>query len=242
MNMLAKVAALAMMAALVSQMGAKAQPTPEGSKKMLVAYFSHTGNTRAIARQIQEATGADIFEIVPANPYPAAYADVLARGRRELKDNVMPGLKSEVPDIAPYDVIFVGSPNWFNTIAPPVMTFLSSREFSGKTIVPFVTYGGGGERSGREALGARRHAARRPGLPGRRRGRCRRRRAGVAERPQAGGIGGCLRKRLAFAYLSQRRGAVHYAGEGLGERWRMRQRLKSAASTTGWAGLPAVRA
>ena len=144
MNMLAKVAALAMMAALVSQMGAKAQPTPEGSKKMLVAYFSHTGNTRAIARQIQEATGADIFEIVPANPYPAAYADVLARGRRELKDNVMPGLKSEVPDIAPYDVIFVGSPNWFNTIVPPMMAFLSSRDFTGKTIVPFITHGGGG--------------------------------------------------------------------------------------------------
>lgn len=144
MNMQAKVVALAVIAALVSGLGARAQTPPEGDKKMLVAYFSHTGNTRAIARQIQEATGADIFEIVPANPYPAAYADVLARGRRELKDNVMPGLKSEVPDIAPYDVIFVGSPNWFNTIAPPVMTFLSSREFSGKTIVPFVTYGGGG--------------------------------------------------------------------------------------------------
>ena len=144
MNLQVKAIALAVMAALVSGLEARAQTPPEGGKKMLVAYFSHTGNTRAIARQIQEATGADIFEIVPANPYPAAYADVLARGRRELKDNVMPGLKSEVPDIAPYDVIFVGSPNWFNTIAPPVMTFLSSREFSGKTIVPFVTYGGGG--------------------------------------------------------------------------------------------------
>ena len=144
MNMLAKVAALAMMAALVSQMGAKAQPTPEGSKKMLVAYFSHTGNTRAIARQIQEATGADVFEIVPANPYPAAYGDVLARGRQELNDNMMPKLKSEVPSLAPYDVIFVGSPNWFNTIVPPVMTFLSGRDFTGKTVVPFVTHGGGG--------------------------------------------------------------------------------------------------
>ena len=122
----------------------QAQMAPGSQKKMLVAYFSHTGNTRAIARQIQEATGADIFEIVPANPYPAAYADVLARGRQELNDNMMPKLKSEVPSLAPYDVIFVGSPNWFSTIALPVMTFLSGRDFTGKTIVPFMTHGGGG--------------------------------------------------------------------------------------------------
>lgn len=122
----------------------QAQMAPGSQKKMLVAYFSHTGNTRAIAGQIQEATGADVFEIVPANPYPESYGDVLARGRQELKDDLRPELKTAVPDLAPYDVIFVGSPNWFNTIAPPVMTFLSGRDFSGKTIVPFITHGGGG--------------------------------------------------------------------------------------------------
>ena len=144
MSMRVKVVALATMAALVAGMDAQAQTPPEGGRKMLVAFFSHTGNTRAIAGMIQEATGADIFEIVPANPYPESYGDVLARGRQELKGNVMPELKSEAPDLAPYDVIFVGSPNWFNTIVPPVMTFLSSRDFSGKTIVPFMTHGGGG--------------------------------------------------------------------------------------------------
>lgn len=144
LGMQVKVVALAAMAALVAGMDAQAQTPPEGGRKMLVAFFSHTGNTRAIAGMIQEATGADIFEIVPANPYPESYGDVLARGRQELKGNVMPELKSEAPDLAPYDVIFVGSPNWFNTIVPPVMTFLSSRDFSGKTIVPFMTHGGGG--------------------------------------------------------------------------------------------------
>ena len=139
-----KIACLTVMAAFASPLGSQAQPPPEGGKKMLVAYFSHTGNTRAIAQMIQEATGADVFEIVPANPYPAAYGDVLARGRQELKDGVMPELKSEVPDLVPYDLIFVGSPNWFNTIVPPVMTFLSGRDFTGKTIVPFMTHGGGG--------------------------------------------------------------------------------------------------
>lgn len=144
MSMQVKAIALAMMATLVSGLEVQAQTPPEWGRKMLVAYFSHTGNTRSIARQIQEATGADVFEIVPANPYPAAYGDVLARGRQELKDNNMPELKTAVPDIAPYDVVFVGSPNWFNTVVPPVMTFLSARDFSGKTIVPFVTHGGGG--------------------------------------------------------------------------------------------------
>ena len=135
---------LILLTIFLSGADSQAQMAPGSQKKMLVAYFSHTGNTRAIARMIQVATGADVFEIVPANPYPESYADVLARGRQELKDNVMPELKSEVPDLGPYDVIFVGSPNWFNTIVPPVMTFLSSRDFSGKTIVPFMTHGGGG--------------------------------------------------------------------------------------------------
>ena len=144
MDMQVKAIALATMAALVSGMGVQAQTPPEGGKKMLVAYFSHTGNTRAVAHYIKDATGADVFEIVPSNPYPASYGDVLARARQELKDSVMPELKSEAPDLAPYDVIFVGSPNWFNTIVPPVMAFLSSRDFAGNTIVPFITHGGGG--------------------------------------------------------------------------------------------------
>ncbi len=142
--MMAKAIAPVLIALLLSGIDIQAQTPTESPKKMLVAYFSHTGNTRVIAQYIKEATGADTYEIVPANPYPESYGDVLARGRQELKDNVMPELKSEVPDIAPYDVIFVGSPNWFNTITPPVMTFLTSRGFSGKTIVPFMTHGGGG--------------------------------------------------------------------------------------------------
>ena len=133
-----------LIALLLSGIDTQAQAPSEGGKKMLVAYFSHTGNTRAIAQYIKDAAGADIYEIAPADPYPESYGDVLARARQELKDNVMPELKSEAPDLAPYDVIFVGSPNWFNTITPPVMAFLSGRDFSGKTIVPFITHGGGG--------------------------------------------------------------------------------------------------
>ena len=124
--------------------GSQAQEAPESHKKMLVAYFSHTGNTRTIAQMIKDATGADIFEIVPVEPYPAEHSVVLEQSKQELKADYRPELKSAVPDFAPYDVVFVGSPNWWSTITPPVMTFLSSCDFKGKTIVPFMTHGGGG--------------------------------------------------------------------------------------------------
>lgn len=112
--------------------------------KTLVAYYSYSGNTRTVAQQIQKATGADIFEIEVKNAYPSDYQALLDRAKKEINNNGKPVLKSMPKDLAQYDVIFVGSPNWWSTIAPPVATFLSNGNFSGKTIVPFVTHGGGG--------------------------------------------------------------------------------------------------
>lgn len=123
--------------------GADAQKKSE-PMKILVAYFSHSGNTRAMAEQIREATGADIFEIEPGEPYSSVYQEVLERGKREIKGNVKPPLKSMPGNLVQYDVIFVGSPNWWSTIAPPVATFLANEGLAGKTVVPFVTHGGGG--------------------------------------------------------------------------------------------------
>jgi flavodoxin len=139
-----KAIALTMMTMLVGCFAAEAQVPSEKGGKMLVAYFSHSGNTREIARQIKEATGADIFEIVPAKRYPTDYDAVVAQAKQELKTDYRPKLKTAVSNIASYDVIFVGSPNWCGTIAPPVKTFLSSHDLSGKTVVPFITHGGGG--------------------------------------------------------------------------------------------------
>jgi len=112
-------------------------------KKILVIYFSHSGNTREIANQIKTATGGDIFELVPVNPYPAAYQAVVDQAKKEISANFKPELKNKLADISQYDVIFIGSPNWWSTIAPPVVTFLTSYDLSGKTIVPFFTHGGG---------------------------------------------------------------------------------------------------
>lgn len=111
-------------------------------KKILVVYFSHSGNTREIAKQIKLATGGDIFEIVPVKPYPTEYRAVVDQAKKEINANFRPELKTKVDNIGSYDIIFVGSPNWWSTIAPPVATFLASYDFTGKTIVPFMTHEG----------------------------------------------------------------------------------------------------
>lgn len=114
------------------------------NNKILIAYFSHSGNTRIIADQIKNATGGDIFEIKPLNDYPDDYQTVADQAKKEIKSNFKPELKTNVNNMDEYSVIFIGSPNWWNTIAPPVATFLSSNNFSGKKIIPFITYGGTG--------------------------------------------------------------------------------------------------
>lgn len=108
----------------------------------LSAYFSHSGNTRVIADRIRERVGGDIFEIVPADPYPRDYDEVVEQARRELGEDYRPPLKTKVENMDPYDVIFVGYPNWWGTIPRPVATFLSGYDLSGKTIAPFCTHEG----------------------------------------------------------------------------------------------------
>lgn len=128
------------MTMFLPDMNTQAQ-TASGTK-VLVAYFSHSGNTREVARQISEATGGDLFEIVPATPYPTEYRAVVDQGKKEIEAGVRPALKNPVGDLSQYDVIFVGSPCWWATIAPPVATFLTSCDLAGKTVVPFMTHEG----------------------------------------------------------------------------------------------------
>lgn len=131
---------IAAVAVLFPAMDMQAQ-TASG-KKVLVAYFSHSGNTREMARQIAEATNGDLFEIVPQSAYPAQYDAVTAQAKREIGRGYRPALKGRLPDIGAYDVIFVGSPCWWGTVAPPVATFLAAYDWSGKTVAPFMTHGG----------------------------------------------------------------------------------------------------
>jgi flavodoxin len=132
---------LLLMAPVASTSPAHAQ-TAAPAGKVLVVYFSHSGNTAVIARMIQEATGGDAFEIAPVASYPTDYNAVVDQAKKELNANFRPRIKSTGPDLAAYGTIFVGSPNWWSTIAPPVMTFLEANNFAGKTIVPFITHEG----------------------------------------------------------------------------------------------------
>jgi flavodoxin len=113
-------------------------------KKILIAYFSHSGVTRRAAEQIQSAVGGDLFEIAASEPYPRDYNTVLGIAKREIAQGYLPALCGELPAVDGYDVVFVGSPNWWSTIAPPVSAFLSGLDLTGKRIIPFITHGGGG--------------------------------------------------------------------------------------------------
>lgn len=112
------------------------------SGKSLVVFFSWGGNTRAVAKEISLLTGADGFELKPAVPYTTNRDEIEEVAKREVRDKYKPRLASLPQNMEQYDVIYIGSPCWFNTLAPPVRTFLSTVDLSGKKIVPFMTHGG----------------------------------------------------------------------------------------------------
>lgn len=116
---------------------------PSGKTKTLVAYFSATGNTRAVANRIAELTGADIYEIEPSRPYAANPYDDSQLIQNEAYNDLRPSV-ANLPsgeNIARYDTIYVGSPLWWHQPAMVVCTFLDAYDFSGKVVVPFMTYG-----------------------------------------------------------------------------------------------------
>lgn len=112
-------------------------------KKILVAYYSHSGNTKKVAELIHAQLDGDVFEIVPTKAYPNDYNSLVQVGKQEKEQNIYPEI-NENADLTAYDTIFVGTPVWWYTMAGPLKTFLKENDFAGKTIVPFCTHGGGG--------------------------------------------------------------------------------------------------
>ena len=113
------------------------------SGKMLIAYFSWSGNTQGVAQEIQRQTGADIFEIVPIPAYSDDYNTVLMEAQRDQHDQARPAIANLPESIDEYDVILLGYPNWWASIPMPIATFLESYDFNEKTILPFCSHGGG---------------------------------------------------------------------------------------------------
>ena len=124
-------------------------------KKILVVYFSRTGeeysvgritkgNTAIVAEIIAQKTGADIFEVKAATPYPDNYDACTELAKKELESNVRPVIAGNVDNLAQYDTIFIGYPIWWGALPRVMMTFIESNDFNGKTIIPFCTHGGSG--------------------------------------------------------------------------------------------------
>ncbi len=112
-------------------------------KKAAIVVYSWAGNTRAVAEAIKAATGAELIAIKPKTPYPESYRAVVDQAKAEIAKNFEPELAS-VPDVSAYDVLYIGSPNWWGTMAPPMRSFLKQAKLEGKVIRPFMTHGGGG--------------------------------------------------------------------------------------------------
>lgn len=130
-----------------------AAPEKVQGKKILVAYFSRTGdnfavgniskgNTHIVADMIAEATGADTFEIKTVKPYPETYRECTEVAKKELTDNVRPELATKVENMKDYDVIFLGYPIWWSDMPMAIYSFMEGYDFKGKTIIPFCTSAG----------------------------------------------------------------------------------------------------
>lgn len=114
--------------------------------RILIVCYSESANrnTMAAAELIRSQVGGDLAEIKMVKPYSSGYRQVLKESKRHLDGGVKPEILPLGKNAADYDVIFIGSPVWYGTFAPPVGTFLAQNDLSGKTVIPFCTHGGGG--------------------------------------------------------------------------------------------------
>ncbi len=133
-----------------------AQPPEASGSNILVLYFSRTGeqyevgviekgNTAIVAEMIGEATGADLYEILPADDhYPTTYKELTDVGLQEQRDGARPSYAGELPDMSKYDIIFIGAPVWWGDWPMILYTVFESTPLEGKTLIPFSTHAGSG--------------------------------------------------------------------------------------------------
>ena len=115
-------------------------------KKVLVAYFSASGVTEGVAKQLAEVTGGELHKILPEQPYTDAdldWRDKQSRSSVEMKDkSSRPAITNKLTNIQDYDVVYVGFPIWWYTAPTIINTFMEAYDFKGKTVIPFATSGG----------------------------------------------------------------------------------------------------
>ncbi len=135
--------------------------TVRGNSRILVAYFSRSGNTRVIAGVIHRSLNTDLFEIQPAAPYPQDYFQTVEQAKKERTQGIKPALKSSVSDIERYETVYLGFPIWGTSVPPVVQAFLNNHNLKGKLLIPFITHGGYGKGDSEDILANLAPAARR---------------------------------------------------------------------------------
>lgn len=113
-------------------------------QRILIVYYSYSGNTRRLAKSIQKRVGGKLYELFPSQPYSEQYNQLMERVKQEFREKSLPEIKGDPENLEDCHMVYVGTPNWCGKIAPPVVTFLREHDFSGKIIIPFCTHGGGG--------------------------------------------------------------------------------------------------
>ena len=136
--------ALLPLATVAAPVGAAAATKRPTAGRVLVAYFSRSGNTRVIAGCIGRSLGAEVFEIQPARPYPEDYFQTVEQARNERDSRFRPPLKSRVANLDAYDTVYLGFPIWGETAPPVIRAFLAEHDLAGKALIPFITHGGYG--------------------------------------------------------------------------------------------------
>ncbi len=112
-------------------------------KKVLIVYYTWSnGNTKKIAGELQRATRADLEQISMVHPYMGSYEEVVAQGKREVESGFLPEIQPLAHDLSQYEVVAVGTPTWWYTMAPAVKSFFHDHDLSGKEVIFFQTHGG----------------------------------------------------------------------------------------------------
>ena len=122
-------------------------PEPDGTDAVtgasrVVSDGKLYGNTEYVAHIIGEATGGDLFAIRVERTYPSPHKELINAAKAEAEANQRPKLTTHIPNLSDYDIIFVGYPNWWYDMPMAVYSFFDEYDFSGKTLIPFVTHGG----------------------------------------------------------------------------------------------------
>lgn len=111
-------------------------------KKRVVVFYSYTGNTKKIAENLASKLGADMLEIETVKKYSSDYDEVVEHAKKEIRESYKPEIKPLKADVSNYDEIILGTPVWWYSMAPAVLSFLANYDLSGKVVYPFATNGG----------------------------------------------------------------------------------------------------